>query len=225
MESIIAEKRDILGKKTRNLRKRGFLPAVVYGRGKNAESIAVKESDFMKLWKSAGESTVIELVLGGQKKNALIHDVAIDPLKDKPIHADFYAVDMHKKTRVDVPIEFIGESEAVKAGGVLVKVLHSLNIEAMPKDLPHLISIDISAIKTVGDSILVSDIEAPVGTRILDNPAETIAVVEAPRVEEEIKVEEAPSLESIEVVSKKPKVEIEGSQSGGEKPAPASKNE
>src|SRR3989344_574414 len=177
MESIIAEKRDILGKKTRNLRKRGFLPAVVYGGGKNAESIAVKESDFMKLWKSAGESTVIELVLGGQKKNALIHDVAIDPLKDKPIHADFYAVDMHKKTRVDVPIEFIGESEAVKAGGVLVKVLHSLNIEALPKDLRHLISIDVSAIKTVGDSILVSDIEAPVGTRILDNPAETIAVV------------------------------------------------
>lgn len=226
MQSIVAEKRDILGKKVNNLRKQGFLPAVVYGGGKDAESIAIKESDFLKLWKSAGESTVIELDLGKAKTNVLIHDVAIDPLKDNPIHVDFYVVDMTKKIRVDVALEFIGESEAVKAGGILVKALHSLKVEALPNDLPHSISIDISLLKAVGDSIIVKNIKVPKGAKILDNPEEAIVVIEAPRAAEEIKAvetAEAPSLESIEVVSKKPKVEGEEATEVS-KPA-SSKNE
>lgn len=212
MQSIIAEKRDILGKKVRSLRKQGFLPAVVYGGGKQAEPVSIKEADFSKLWKSAGESTIVELVLDGQKKNVLIHDVAIDPLRDKPVHADFYTVDAHKKIRVDVPLEFIGESEAVKAGGILVKVLHSLKIEALPKDLPHSISVDTSTLKAVGDSVLISDLKMPAGVFFLGSKSETVAVVETPRAEEELKAPEAaaePSLESIEVVSKKPKAEAE----------------
>ncbi|OGF64563.1 hypothetical protein A2661_01170 [Candidatus Giovannonibacteria bacterium RIFCSPHIGHO2_01_FULL_45_24] len=226
MQSIIAEKRDILGKQVKTLRSKGFLPAVVYSGGKAAEPISVKESDFNKLWQSAGESTVIELVLGGQKRNVLIHDVAVDPLKDKPVHADFYAVDMHKKIRVDVPLEFSGESEAVNAGGILIKVLHSLKIEALPKNLPHSISVYISAIKTIGDSILISDLKIPAGVSLLDAESETVAVVEAPRTEKELKaaetaVAEEPPLESIEVLSKKPKAEAE---EGGESKA-ALKNE
>ncbi|QQG42423.1 MAG: 50S ribosomal protein L25 [Candidatus Giovannonibacteria bacterium] len=217
MQSITAEKRDILGKKVKILRSKGFLPAVVYSGGKAAEPISVKESDFNRTWRFAGESTVIELVLGGHKRNVLIHDVAIDPLKDTPVHADFYAVDMHKKIRVDVPLEFVGESEAVKAGGVLVKVLHSLKIEALPNDLPHSISVDISAIKTIGNSILISDLKIPAAVSLLDSRSETVAVVEAPRAEEEPKAAETaaePSLESIEVLSKKPKAEAEEGVAG-----------
>jgi len=212
MESIIAEKRDIFGKKTRNLRRQGFLPAVVYGGGKSALPITVKESEFLKLWKSAGESTVVELDIGKEKKNVLIHDVDIDPIKDNPIHVDFYAVDMTKKIHVDVALEFIGESDAVKAGGILVKVLHALKVEALPNDLPHSISIDISQLKNAGDSIIVDAVKIPKGVKVLDNSEETIAMVEAPRAEEEAKAEEAaeaPSLESIEVVGKKPKAEAE----------------
>src|SRR3990172_7443108 len=174
MQSIVAEKRDILGKKVRNLRKQGFLPAAVYGGGKNAEAISVKEADFMKLWKSAGESTVVELDVGNDKKNVLIHDVDIDPIKDNPIHVDFYAVDMTKKIHVDVALEFIGESDAVKAGGILVKVLHALKVEALPNDLPHSISIDISQLKVAGDSITVKGVKIPKGAKVLDNPKETL---------------------------------------------------
>ena len=224
MESIIAEKRDIFGKKTRNLRRQGFLPAVVYGGGKSALPITVKESEFLKLWKSAGESTVVELDIGKEKKNVLIHDVDIDPIKDNPIHVDFYAVDMTKKIHVDVALEFIGESDAVKAGGILVKVLHALKVEALPNDLPHSISIDISQLKNAGDSIIVDAVKIPKGVKVLDNSKETIAMVEAPRAEEEAKAEEAaeaPSLESIEVVGKKPKAETE--ETSEEKPS--SKNE
>ena len=225
MQSIIAQKRDILGKKVKTLRSKGFLPAVVYGKGEDAESITIKESDFLKLWKSAGESTVVELNIGENKKNVLIHEVDIDPLKDKPIHIDFYVVDMNKKVHVDVALEFTGESEAVKAGGVLVKVLHSLKVEALPKDLPHSISVDLFLLKTTGDSVTIKDIKIPSGVKILDNPEETIVVAEAPRVEEEAKtVAEAPSLESIEVVSKKPKTEAEKPDEGAIS-APKSKNE
>lgn len=212
MDTITAQKRDIQGKKVRNLRKQGFLPAVVYGGGKSAESITVKEAEFLKLWKSAGESTVVELDIGKEKKNVLIHDVDIDPLKDNPIHVDFYAVDMTKKIHVDVLLEFIGESDAVKAGGILVKVLHALKVEALPNDLPHSILIDISQLKAAGDSITVKDVKIPKGVKILDNPEETVVMVEAPRAEEEVKAAEtaeAPSLESIEVVGKKPKAEAE----------------
>ena len=209
MESIVALKRDILGKKTRNLRKRGFLPAVVYGGGKSAQPITIKESEFLKLWKSAGESTIIELDIGKEKKNVLIHEVDIDPIKDNPIHVDFYTVDMAKKIHVDVALEFIGESDAVKAGGILVKVLHAIKVEALPNDLPHSISVDISQLKIAGDSIIVDAVKIPKGVKILDNPEETVAMVEALRAEEEVKVEEAPSLESIEVVGKKPKAEAE----------------
>lgn len=226
MDTITAQKRDILGKKVKTLRSKGFLPAVVYGGGKNAESIAIKEADFLKLWKSAGESTVVELNIGEDKKNVLIHEVDIGPLKDNPIHVDFYVVDMTKKIHVDVALEFIGESEAVKAGGILVKVLHSLKVEALPNDLPHSILIDISLLKATGDLIIVKDIKVLKGVKILDNPEEAIVVIEAPRAAEEIKVAEtteAPSLESIEVVSKKPKTEGEEMIEEG-KPA-SSKNE
>jgi len=210
MQSIIAEKRDILGKKTNSLRKRGFLPAVIYGKGKPSESIAVKEIDFLKLWKAAGESSIVELELDGKKRNVLIQDVAIDPLKDTPIHADFYAVDMTKTVKVEVPLEFIRESDAVKSGGILIKVSHAVEVESLPADLPRSLSVDLSILKNIGDSFAVKDLKTPKGVKILKNSDETIALVEAPRVEEELKSEEAvPSLESIEVVSKKSKAEDE----------------
>src|SRR3989338_7090247 len=225
MQSIVAEKRDILGKKTNSLRKRGFLPAVIYGKGKPSESIAVKEIDFLKLWKAAGESSIVELELDGKKRNVLIQDVAIDPLKDTPIHADFYAVDMTKTVKVEVPLEFIGESDAVKGGGILIKVSHAVEVESLPADLPRSLSVDLSILKNIGDSFAVKDLKVSKGVKMLKNLDEIIALVEAPRAEVELKGEEAvaPSLESIEVLSKKPKAE--GEEAAETSSVPSSKNE
>ena len=202
------------------MRRRGFLPAVIYGKKKASESIALKEADFFKLWKSAGESSIVEVKVGAEKYNALVQDVAMDPLKDKPVHADFYVVEMDKPIKVDVPLEFIGESEAVRVGGILVKVAHEVKIEALPKDLPHSIAIDISMLKNFGDSLSIKDLKIPQGIEILNNPDETVVLVEAPRSDEEIKggVEEAPAdLGQIEVVGKKAKEAEEGEESGAEK--------
>lgn len=203
MQSIVAEKRDILGKKVKNLRTQGVLPAVVYGKGKDAEPISVKEGDFLKLWRSAGESTIVTLTMGNEKKNVLIQDVMFDPVKNIPIHADFFMVDMEKPIRISVPFEFIGESDAIKNGGILVKVMHSLNIEALPKNLPHNIPVDITALKNMGDAISVKDITIPAGVAVIDGLEEVVVMAEAPRVEEEVKEER--TLDSIEVVGKKEK--------------------
>ena len=227
MQSITAEKRDILGKKTKNLRKKGILPAVLYGKGESSESISVKESDFLKLWKTVGESTVVALEVGNEKKNVLIHDVAIDPLKDTPTHIDFYIVDMNKPITIDVALEFTGESDAVKAGGILVKVLHEVKIEALPKDLPHSLFVNISSLKEMTDTVTVKDIKLPHGVKMLDNLDETIVLIEPPRSEEELKAAEeaTPSLDTIEVLSKKPSKEGEAEVAPAEtaKKAPEAK--
>lgn len=216
MESITAQPRSILGKATKNLRKDGFLPAVIYGQGKKAEPISIPFIEFKKIWKAAGKSSIISLKLKEKEKNVLIHDVSYDALHDTPLHVDFYTVDMTHTLHVSVPIEFIGESSGVKSGGILVKVMHSLNVEAMPKDLPHSLHIDIVGLKLVGDSLFVKDVVVPRDVKVLDGSHEVIALLEEPRVESKTKEEApTPSLEDIEVVGKKTKKEEESEASEG----------
>ena len=169
------------------------------------------EKDFVKVWKFAGESSVLELEVDGKKENVLIHDIAFDPLKDNPIHADFLAVEMNKHIKVDVKINFIGESPAVKTGGSLLKVMHELHIEALPKNLPQEIDVDISSLSDMGSSIKVEDIKISGDFKILNNPADIVVLVEVPKTEEELKAEEGEtkSIEDIEVVKKEKKAEEE----------------
>jgi len=169
------------------LRKTGALPAVVYGEGIPSQPIAVKYAAFVRVWKQAGESTLVELKVDEKPYTVLIHDIAYDPLTSRPTHADFYAVRMDKVLRVTVPLEFIGESGAVKnEGGILVKVLHELDIEALPADLPHTFPTDLAKLAAFGDRILVRDIVAPKGVKILASPEDVLVIVEAPRSEEEL---------------------------------------
>lgn len=220
MQTLIAQKREIFGKKVKNLRKEGLIPAVVYGGEKESTPITLKEKDFVKVWKSAGESSIILLEIDGKKENVLIHDIAFDPIKDNPIHSDFLIVEMDKPIKVDVKVNFVGESPAVKAGGFLIKVIHELRVEALPKNLPQEINVDISAISEMGGSIKVEDIKIAGEFKILNNLGDIVALVEAPRTEEELKAEEgeSKSIEDIEVVGKKEKAEEGGEAETQEKP-------
>lgn len=210
-----AEKRDLRGKKIKVLRNKGVLPAVVYGKGEKATSIAVPLKDFEKVWKEAGESTLIELSLAGKKETVLIYDVAIDPRKNIPIHADFYKVQMDKAIQANVPLAFIGESPAVKnLGGILVKTIHEVEVESLPKDLPREIVVDVSRLNAFGDQIVINDLPCPRGVKILVEGGEIVALVEEPVKEEELKAEEEkPKLEEIEVVGRKEKKEEETAES------------
>lgn len=190
------------------LRDAGDMPAVFYGLGKATTSISVPLGEFKKVWHKAGESSAVKLSLGTENVDVLIHDVQMDPVSDEPIHADFLVIDMTKKIRVHVPIEFTGISDAVKNGlGSLVKVLHELEVEALPANLPHSLSADISKLATLEDVVLVSDVSLPAGVTVMNNPSDVVASVVAQKEEKE---EVAPvDLSAIEV-EKKGKKEEEG---------------
>ncbi len=200
MVQIIAELRKISGKQVRKMRNAGKIPAVVYGMGKDEAMLEIDAADFSKVFREAGESTLIELKIGAETRNVLIHDVALDPIKDKPIHIDFLEVRMDKKIKAKVPITYVGESLAIKEGGVLVKVLHEIEVEALPKNLPHEIKIDLSLLEKLEDRFSVGRLKLPEGVAAISGLDEIIALVETPR--EEVEVEEAPSLDTIEVQAK-----------------------
>lgn len=214
---MLTLKAEIRNKKDRleNLRGKGFMPAVFYGKKEASTPISLSQVDFLKIWKEAGESTVVTLETPEGPKESLIHDVDLDPVKGQPRHADFYVFEKGHKVKVALPIEFEGVSPAVKdLGGTLVKVLHELKVEALPKDLPPHVVIDVSTLASFGDQILAGDIKLPSEVTLEETPEEVVITVAAPREEKE--EEAAPiDLSSIEV-EKKGKEE-EGSE--GEAPS------
>lgn len=188
MFKLNAEKRDIKNK-LGTMRGEGKLPAVFYGRKVASTPITVKETEFNKVWKQAGESSVVVISINGEDHESLIHDIDLDPVTGVVRHADFYILEKGKLVEVKVPLEFIGVSAAVKdLGGVLAKVLHELHIEAKPSDLPQHIEVDISALDTIDSQILAKDIKLPAGVKLLENEEEVIALVSLAKeeVEEEV---------------------------------------
>jgi large subunit ribosomal protein L25 len=205
---IKADKRD-LDAKLGILRKSGKIPAVFYGAGENTTPVILSKTEFKKIWRDAGESSAIKISTPNGDVNALIHEVQVDPVTDEPIHVDFLVIDMKKKIRVKVPLVFEGISNAVKNGiGNLVKVLHEVEIEALPIDLPHNFKVDISKLETLESIIIVSDIKLPPGVVIITNVNDVVASIVA-QVEEKEEVVAAPDLSAIEV-EKKGKKEEEG---------------
>ena len=174
---LAVEKRD----KTTNvkeLRRTGKVPAVVYGRSEASTPITIDRKVFEKLFHEAGESTVITLKGLGAIKEALINEVALHPVSGAPLHVDFYAIEKGQMVTVSVPLDFEGVSPAVKdLGGVLVKVMHELEIECEPKDLPQHIIVDISKLKTFDDQILVKDLALPASAKLDIDPDEVVALV------------------------------------------------
>ncbi|HNW71716.1 MAG TPA: 50S ribosomal protein L25 [Candidatus Paceibacterota bacterium] len=209
MLSLTAKIRDIK-EKLDMLRKAGELPAVLYGAGTESTPITVSLVEFKKVWHKAGESSTVKITAGKTVVDTLIHEVQQDPVSDEPIHVDFLVIDMNKKIKVEVPLEFIGESSVVKSGlGTLVKVLYEVEVEALPKDLPHVFNIDISKLVELNSQILVSDIVLPKGVTMITKETEVIAAVTEQKEEKE---EVAPvDLSAIEV-EKKGKKEEEGAE-------------
>ena len=188
---LTAKIREKTGRNVKSLRREGKVPAVLYGKGKKAVSLEVNHRDFRSILKEAGETTVIKLKIEngdqkGKEKNVLIYDVEKDPLTERFAHVDFYEVRMDEKMTASVPLAFIGEAPAVKAGGTLVKNRQEVAVKALPKDLPREIEINISGLATFDDRIFAKDIRAIEGVEILVAPEEVIALVAPPRKEEEI---------------------------------------
>jgi len=205
-----------LGKSVKTLRSQGLIPAEFYGRGFPNQTLAVPKADFEKALKSAGESTVITLVVDGKKHASLIHDVQHDRITGEVIHADFYGVHMDEKITARVPVEFAGEAPAVKAeGGVLNKAVSEIEVEALPADLPHSFVVDVSGLTAIDQSIYVRDLKAPKGVEILLDPETAIVTVMPPAPEEEVA---APAIDvaDVKVETEEKKAERQAEKSDAE---------
>ena len=208
-----AEKREILGSKVHALRTAGMIPAELYGQGSENEHLTVNEKEFAKVFKEAGESTVITLVVDGKKIPALIYDVDIDPISDMVLHIDFYLVNMKEEIQTEVALEFVGESPAVKAeGGVLVKSMHEIEVRALPANLPHSIEVDLSKLVNIHDSIHVKDLQVASGVKLLAELDAVIATVVEQAVEEEVVAPIAVADVKVEGDEKKKKESPEGEE-------------
>lgn len=155
-----AEKRTVLGRKVKTLRRQGIIPAHVFGHKVKTEHVQVTESEFAKVFEKTGETGIIDLAIDSQKKPVLVKNVQMHPVTDEPLHIDFYQVNLSEKVKVNVPIEIVGESPAVhKKIGVLLTPVSEIEVEALPADLPENIQVDVTALDEVGKEIKVKDLK------------------------------------------------------------------
>ncbi len=200
MLSLKVEKRDKDTVTLSALRSAGSSPAVVYGAHHESTPITIDAIAFGKILKEAGEATIVSLSGLGAALPTLIHEVDFDPIKGFPRHVDFYAVTKGEKVQVAIPLNFIGASAAVEAGANLVKVLHEIEVEADPMNLPHAIDVDLSTLVELNSQIHVKDLIIPAGVKPMLEPEEVVVLTQEIAAE---KKEEAPAdIASIEVEKK-----------------------
>jgi large subunit ribosomal protein L25 len=183
-----AKKREVFGRKTNKERKKGLIPAIVYGKSVEPMSIWVSELDFKRLLKKSGESTMISLEIDGKNnRNVIIYETQKDPLSERFIHLDFFQVRMDEEIETEVELEYIGESPAIKElGGMLVKNIDEIEVKCLPGDLPSKIEVDISVLKTFDDYIYIKDLKIPDKVKTDLDPETVVALIEPPRSEEEL---------------------------------------
>ena len=184
---LTAERRTAIGRSAvRKLKAQGVVPAVIYGAKDKAEPLQVSRRDInAMLSHAAGENILVELEIAGKSRLALVQEVQHAPVGGAILHVDFHAVSVDEVIQADVPLEPTGTANGVKnMGGLLEQSLRSLAIECLPRDLPDLITVDVSALN-IGDAIHVREIQLPPGVTTRVQPDLTVISVLAPTVEEE----------------------------------------
>lgn len=184
-----AKKREIVGKKVKQLRENGFIPAVMYGSESKPENLTINAKEFKKVFEKAGSSSLVDIVIeGSETHKVLIHEPQIHPVSDEALHVDLYKINMKEKITTEIPLEFIGESIAVKdLEGNFITNKDNVEVECLPGDLIPKIDVDISVLKTFDDIIYVKDLNVPAVIEVLDDKEEIVAQVTPPRSEEELK--------------------------------------
>ena len=211
MITLQATLRKNFGKKTNIKRDGGVIPAVVYGPGVKNANIEVEEKDFIKVFKKAGESSLVELIIDEKEKRpVLINEIQKNPVTDKIIHVDFFQASLKEEVQVAIPLVFEGVALAEKdLGGTLNKNFLEVEVKALPQNLPQQIKVSIDGLKTFEDHILVKDLIIPANVQILKNPDEIVAsVLPAQKVDEELAKEITENIEDIEKVAKEKKEEV-----------------
>lgn len=188
--SLNAQERIVLGKKVKKLRRDGLLPAHVFGKKVETEHVAVNTRDFLKTFHQAGETGLISLKIGEEKvRPVMVRGVQYDPVTGKPIHIDFYQVNLTQKVKVPVPLVLVGEQpESVNLGETIVlQTLNEIEVEALPTDLIEKIEVDITLLKNVDDAITVGQLNFDRSKLTVQAQDDEIVVKLAPAITEEMK--------------------------------------
>ncbi len=183
---LAATKREVTGKRVAVLRRSGQLPAVLFGRGLESQSVTVDGHEFELLQRRIGQNALVDLSVDGKKPTpVLIHGVQRDPVYRRMLHVDLFAVRMTEELTVDVPLVTVGTSEAVeKLGGTLLHALESLKVRALPDHLPQAIEVPIDGLVDFDSTVHVRDLVIPSDVTLLTDLDEVVARVQQPRVEE-----------------------------------------
>lgn len=229
---LIAQKRTILGKKVKKLRREGILPAHVFGHKVETDHVQVNAHDFAKVFEKVGETGIIALTIDGVKKPVMVRDTQLNPITDDLVHVDFYQVNLSEKVKVNVPIEIIGESPAVeKKIGLLLTPIAEVEVEALPGDLPENIEVDITNLLNIDDEIKVKDLKVD-RSKIEVLTDEELVVVqigelvtkEMEELEAEVEAEQAEAV-TAEGAAEAPAEGAEGTAEGAEEKKVAQKGE
>lgn len=185
-----AQRRMLLGKKVKRLRREGKLPAILYG--PELEEPIPLVLDYTEVYKTIrhlGPSALIELEVEGQTYTTIIRERQRDVITGRLLHVDFQAVSLTEAVESEVQIVLTGEAPAQKLGATIVQELETLDVEALPENLPESIPVDISVLEKPGDIITVGDLVLPPGVRVLNPPDEVVVAAVGPEEEEEVEGE------------------------------------
>lgn len=189
--TLKVEKRTLIGRKVKQLRRQGIIPANLFGHGIESIAIQAPEAAVVKLFREVGETNLIEVHIDDNKYPALFSALTTDPTTGKLLHVDIHHVSLKEKVTATIAIEIIGESPAVKdLGAVLSQSLHEVDVEALPTELPESIQVDVSSLAAIGDMITVADLKVSSGVSIQAEPDTAVLSIIEQKVEEV--TEEAP---------------------------------
>ncbi|MFO7682357.1 MAG: 50S ribosomal protein L25 [Chloroflexota bacterium] len=206
--AIVAEPREITGKKVKQLRRVGLTPAVIYG-ATEAINIQLDARTLRRMLRKSGGSSLIDVQIGAETRTVLARDIQQHPTRNEMVHVDFLEVDLKIVIASEAELVMVGNSKATASGlGIVSLAMRTVEIEALPEDLISEIEVDISLIKRTDDVITVADLKAPKGVTILTDPETTVAsfAYERAALDEEEEAEEegdyAPAADSVEVIAK-----------------------
>lgn len=204
-EKLKVEKRKVLGKKVKKLRRDGILPANVYGKDIKSTAVQLPTSEFSKTYAQTGETGLVDLDLEGTTIPVLIQNVYKD-FRGRVLHADFFKVNLKEKVKANVPLEIIGEPKAVTEKiGILMNILSEVEVEALPSDLLEKIEVNVAHLTNIDDQITVADLKVSPEVTVLTDPNQVVSKIgelvtkeAAEQAAEEAAAAEAASAETAE---------------------------
>lgn len=184
--AVTLNKRTVLGKQVRALRRKNVIPAVIYDHGKESIIVQAPLLDLDKVYQKAGKHHPVDLTVDGKKYLAIIKDVDLDPRKNTLRHVVFDSIHQNELVKTEVPLHFEGDSQAEKAGLMLLRQLDQVEVEATPRNLPDSITVDVTDLAEIGDRIIVSDLKLPDNVTVMtDAEHPVVAVIETPAQQSE----------------------------------------